>query len=286
MLKRLAFKYWPMVVLLVLIGAVLDVSRYAENRKTEHQENAQGSSPNAVISPNCDDQCAKNANKPHQAPNWIDMFTWPEGVGAWALLLTLVVIAWQSTETRDAAQYASLNAQILVNTERPWLFVSYEHQISLPSEDDPEGHESFALNIINKGRGPAQIVSYTTPAYRAVAKDTNLPKEPEYGQRIVPSSPLFVMPEKPVYELYLSISRDDAVLGHYPNRATPESDAIIPNRCVDDTADEQTSNASQNGCRPTIEMFLTTRISRHPTTSHRRVCSPWSNWTVRQANVN
>jgi hypothetical protein len=108
MLKRLALKYWPMVLLVTLIGAVLYMSRYAENRKAEHQENAQVGGPNAVIPPNGNGQSTQNANKPHQYPNWIDTFTWPEGATTWALFLTLIVIAWQSTETRDAAKAALL----------------------------------------------------------------------------------------------------------------------------------------------------------------------------------
>lgn len=106
MLKRLALRYWPLAVLVVLVAAIFCMSRYAENRKAEHQDNAQASSPNAVISPNGNGQGAQNTNEPHKYPSWIDTFAWPEGATAWALFLTLMVIAWQSVETRAAADAA------------------------------------------------------------------------------------------------------------------------------------------------------------------------------------
>ena len=104
MLKRLALKYWPLALLFVLIVTVLCMSRYAENRKAENQEYAQSCSPKAPISPPDADKGTKPTNKPKYSPSWVDTFAWPEGVTAWALFLTLLVIAWQSVETHAAAE--------------------------------------------------------------------------------------------------------------------------------------------------------------------------------------
>jgi hypothetical protein len=106
MLKRLASKYWPMVLLLILTGAVLCMSRYAESHKADSQQG----SPGIPASPNDASKSAENAEKAKHPPNWIETFTWPEGVTTWALLLTLFVIAWQSTETRAAAQATQASA--------------------------------------------------------------------------------------------------------------------------------------------------------------------------------
>ena len=103
MLKRLALKYWPLALLLVLIVAVLGISRYAERRKAENQEYTQTSSPESAVPPLNADKSTKKTNKPKYPPSLVDTFAWPEGVTAWALFLTLLVIAWQSIETRDAA---------------------------------------------------------------------------------------------------------------------------------------------------------------------------------------
>ncbi|HZP04586.1 MAG TPA: hypothetical protein VFB43_06770 [Terracidiphilus sp.] len=126
MLKRLALKYWPIAMLSILIIAVLCMSRYAENRKAERQNNAQGSSPSTVISPNGNGQGTQNANEPHQYPRWIDTFAWPDGVTAWALLLTLIIIGWRSIETRDAAEAANRGLEISKTKERAKLLLKIE----------------------------------------------------------------------------------------------------------------------------------------------------------------
>src|SRR5208283_1899320 len=134
MLKRLALNYWQLVLLVIFIGAIFYMSRYAENRKAEHQDNAQGCSPIAVISPNGNGHGTQNANKPHQYPMWIDTFAWPEGATTWALFLTLIVIAWQSSETKilegsvaaakDSAEAAKDQIQLVMEKERPRIQIT------------------------------------------------------------------------------------------------------------------------------------------------------------------
>jgi len=126
MLKRLALRYWPLAVLVVLVATIFCMSRYAENRKAKHQDNAQGSSPNTVISPNGNSQGAQNTNEPHKYPNWIDTFAWPEGATAWALFLTLLVIAWQSVETRAAVDAANSQIQFMKDKERARLEIEID----------------------------------------------------------------------------------------------------------------------------------------------------------------
>jgi hypothetical protein len=104
MLKRLTLKYWPMALLLVLIVAVLCMSRYAENRKANYQNNAEAVGPKASVTQNNLSKGIQSTNKPEHSQSWIDTFTWPEGATAWALFLTLLVIAWQSVETHAAAE--------------------------------------------------------------------------------------------------------------------------------------------------------------------------------------
>jgi hypothetical protein len=97
-------KYWPLALLTVLIVAIVSMSRYAEDRKASATAYTQPSSPQISVSPNDAGKTAKNTDKLDNSPSWIETFAWPEGVTAWALLLTLLVIAWQSTETRAAAK--------------------------------------------------------------------------------------------------------------------------------------------------------------------------------------
>jgi hypothetical protein len=64
-------------------------------------------------------------------------------------VLTFFVIGWQSIQTRKAAQGALLNAQALINAERPWIMVTVEEVVG------PMG--GFQLYITNKGRTPAMV---------------------------------------------------------------------------------------------------------------------------------
>jgi len=170
MLKRLAVNYWPMILLGILIGAVFYMSRYAENRKADHQENTQASSPKASLSPNHAGQSTQNANKPQHYPSWIDTFSWPQGATVWALFLTLLVIGWQSTETRNAAQAALLNAQAVINAERPWIVMVVEPHATMGG---------FAIHVKNKGRTPARVVAAYI-GWDAVEGISNLPQDPPY----------------------------------------------------------------------------------------------------------
>jgi hypothetical protein len=86
MLKRLASKYWPLVLLFVSIGAILYVSRYAEERKTEKQKDAQSRSPQAAVAPNDASKGTEKTAKAEHYPDWIDTFTWPEGATVWAVV--------------------------------------------------------------------------------------------------------------------------------------------------------------------------------------------------------
>ena len=152
-------KYSPIAVLAVLIVAILAMSRYAETRKDHHKENtchAEG----AAVTPDKAGERAKETNEGKDSPDWIDTFAWPDGVTVWALLLTLFVIAWQSAETRDAAQGALLNAQAVIDAERAWMIPEITQPpdykaIIHPSEKDDECEIRITLTVKNYGKTPA-----------------------------------------------------------------------------------------------------------------------------------
>lgn len=45
-------------------------------------------------------------------PNWYHIFSWPEGVTTWAVILTLLAIAEQTSETRKAAEAAARQVDV------------------------------------------------------------------------------------------------------------------------------------------------------------------------------
>jgi len=118
----LGMKYLPLAILFILVVAILLMSHYAETRKYEHLHNA--GNVNGV--PLTADETQKSTQKTGESehpPSWIETFAWPEGATAWALLLTLFVIAWQSAETRDAAQASRASIRLQEAGMRQWVDV-------------------------------------------------------------------------------------------------------------------------------------------------------------------
>jgi hypothetical protein len=179
MLKRLASKYWPLVLLLLFIGAILGMSRYAEHRKAENQNNTQASSPQTAITPNDATKATDNTDKAKQRQDFVDTFTWPEGATVWALFLTLIVVAWQSAETRTAADAALLNVKALVHSQRPWLIVRIEEK--------PAGTAAmtqFRFHIYNHGNSPAYVTSCSDLTVTWLENpNVELPAKPMYRSR-------------------------------------------------------------------------------------------------------
>jgi hypothetical protein len=74
------------------------------------------------------------------------------------------------TETKKAADAAGLNAQAVINSERPWLVISVEGQEA----------RRFAFRAKNVGRTPARLVSIHGDVV-PVENGRPLPENPEYG---------------------------------------------------------------------------------------------------------
>ena len=71
-----------------------------------------------------------------------------------------------------SAQAALLNAQAIVNSERPWILISVK-----PSRSE---ENSFTVTATNRGRTPARIVA-TAERIQIAIDEASLPSTPEYG---------------------------------------------------------------------------------------------------------
>jgi len=180
-----------MVVLLILIGAILCMSRYAEHRKAENQNNTHASSEQTSVTPNDASKSTENADKTEHRPDFIDTFTWPEGATVWALFLTLIVIAWQSAETRSAAKatedsaegvksqsalmkrQADLMEKTLILQYRPKVVVrncvakDFNVEIGEPIKC------TLAFQLVNTGGSPASIIEGEMYLLAVSAHDLN-----------------------------------------------------------------------------------------------------------------
>jgi len=95
-------KYWPLLAIALVLAAIIGMSQYADSAKQRHEESVRQAKI-AAVAKGYDSKASNNAEDTYKSPVWAKFVTWPEGVGAWAVILTLFVIAWQSAETRAAA---------------------------------------------------------------------------------------------------------------------------------------------------------------------------------------
>jgi len=87
---------------------------------------------------------------------------------------------------RSTAHAALLNAQAVIDAERPWILISVE--ASLHAEN------GFTVTATNRGRSPAQIVS-TTEQVKIALDETKLPKksEIEFREPVTPKVPIILL---------------------------------------------------------------------------------------------
>lgn len=184
------------------------------NQTANGKGNSAGQGEPAVVSANGHDkQDASQTNQPKasgNAPDRNTAFKWPAWVSDsnWWLLIvagfTGGVIAWQSFETKLAAEAALLNARAIIDAERAWIVISVEEEFA-PIADDQLGMSAarileennrrareafltgtdgkpkvFYISCLNQGRTPARIVSVCS-TYRFVDKPENLPSPPDYS---------------------------------------------------------------------------------------------------------
>ncbi|MGA2537214.1 MAG: hypothetical protein ABSF53_14450 [Terracidiphilus sp.] len=106
----------------------------------------------------------------------------------------------------EAAQAALVQAQTIVNAERPWLTVGVE--------PTPGVENSFNITATNRGRSPALLTSMLDRAVFA-ADEAHLPPTPEWAPAEsgtpttpIPSAPILVLPGE--FVAVKTIRREDA----------------------------------------------------------------------------
>lgn len=105
-------KYWPLLAIALVIAAVVGVSHYAEKSRQHCEESARQAKA-AAVAKGDDGKSSDNTENACKSPVWARYFTWPEGVGALAVILTLFVVAWQSIETRAAAKATEASVELV-----------------------------------------------------------------------------------------------------------------------------------------------------------------------------
>jgi len=122
------------------------------------------------------EDCQKcEANAEWHFPGWYRAFGWPNGVTAWALILTLTVIAAQTRVAAISAEAARISARAakaqgdhIIVSERAWMVASPQ----LPDPEIPKAADFSTLMVpmvttvlikfVNKGETPGFVKKITT----------------------------------------------------------------------------------------------------------------------------
>ena len=98
-----------------------------------------------------------------------------------AALWGLGAIYNQAKYGRVAAEAALLNAQALINAERPWLMIQIDKE-DKPRGDDDRAYAVFYLSVFNYGKTPAHVTRIRTVEYYFLDTDKNPALPLDYGK--------------------------------------------------------------------------------------------------------
>ena len=170
MLKRLrqrtAIGVLPWIIgSAVVIGAIVLVARQqhaaAEKYEAAREKRCASSS---LLNPEQQDTCKHERDGPdNYLPWWYVLIAWPAGITVWAVIFTLGVIGWQSSETRKAANSALKSAQAQMDANRAWMLVCSVKPKNLAAPISGSGtllRHSARVTFKNFGQSPAKIKGY------------------------------------------------------------------------------------------------------------------------------
>ncbi len=115
-------------------------------------------------------------------------------VTAIVAIWTLLSIKEQVKSGRDAAEAARLNAQAVINIERPWIDVRVTKEFIGPTEQFEVGNEYFSISLENRGRTAAEITAHSfIPEIFVVAHDSEMPVRPDDSYTVKRTTPWIIV---------------------------------------------------------------------------------------------
>ncbi len=98
---------WPLVAFMVILGVVFVASKQHAAAE-EYKRARQNWCAHLTSLSKQEESCAEEGpTRSDYLPWWYVLIAWPEGITTWAVIATGFMIAWQSAETRKAAEAAS-----------------------------------------------------------------------------------------------------------------------------------------------------------------------------------
>jgi hypothetical protein len=155
-------RYWPLLAIVAVLAAIIGMSQDADSAKYRYEESARQAKATPIAKGN-DGKASNNAEDAYKPPVWGKYVTFPEGVGAWAVILTLLAIAWQSIETREAAQSSLMQANHIVASERAWMIPkitqSTWQDVAAPQSKCENWYLPIQVTFTNRGKTPAIAIN-------------------------------------------------------------------------------------------------------------------------------
>lgn len=200
-------KRLPVLLLVLICIAAVNVSgqpdKRSSNKQSKSQEQGSTADPaNANQNANAASESTRSSDA--TPAKWYAAIKRPEWLTAIAAVITLVIVAWQSYETRRAASASKESAEAFINKERARLFISHQVTVDFVA----------TFKAINQGQSPAQMI-YSFVGCHILKVDENFPVVPDYTEGDDPKTYVkntWVLPG------------DDAKVGWYDASYISESD--------------------------------------------------------------
>jgi hypothetical protein len=110
---------WLLIFLCVsalVVSVVLVTCKYQRGLEDKERTAAELARRSTVSQSDGSNTAKESCDCTPKTPCWYLLLTWPEGITAWAIILTFAVIGWQADETRKAASAAEEQSRIANST--------------------------------------------------------------------------------------------------------------------------------------------------------------------------
>lgn len=174
MKRFLKIAAWVLMPLVVIAGITFVASKQetaAKKYEAERESRCAATFPSPWETEQ-QDACKHERDSRSDYLAWgYELFTWPEGITTWAILLTLAGIFWQAKATADAARAAQesnrQNAEFFRTEKRPWVGIIGDPFIVLV-ESERTGHRAFRVEYTIKNFGVAPAFNVVVPFSSAI----------------------------------------------------------------------------------------------------------------------
>lgn len=180
MRKIVNFRYW-IVGASIVVFAIFFMA-YKQHDAAEKYARHRAEYCSALVAPAEKKKACveKTASAKDYLPWRYELFIWPESITTWAIIATGFVIAWQSSETRKAAEATLLGVESQRDENRAWIMGILENVPDWNPTGDFLEFMDIRPTFRNYGGTPGKIVSILMKI-QYLPYEEQLPDQPIYA---------------------------------------------------------------------------------------------------------